>query len=380
MNAAIVTLVAEIPVKGEVLKWARTFRRLSVQDAAELLGLDAQEVRDYEAERKRPTVTVLNEISAKYQINLAALLMDEPLPPDDRITDFRRTADHAPSIETMVANEDVREALEAFAEISQAKSRIVKKPNLPHASITDDVDKLAARERSRFGVTVDQQRDWPNDAAARRKWRELIERMGIFTYMLDLGQECSGFSVIQDGWAAICVNDDVPSEGHKIFTLFHEYCHLLLRQAGISDENNNNTVERFCNQFASGLLIPEHALRAAIGEVDAPYEFSSDTVRKLAGRFRVSARAMAYRLEDVGLASKGFYGRITGPWELPVQRTKDTTGQPDYRRIQLKKLGLLHMSTVNAAAKQRVINAHDVTVLTGLNQAGLAKVLGDRKK
>ena len=89
---------------------------------------------------------------------------------------------------------------------------------------------------------------------------------------------------------------------------------------------------------------------------------------------------MAYRLEDVHLASRGFYSRITGPWELPGQKGRDQKGKPDWRKIQLKKLGLLHMSTVATAVKRRAINAHDVTVLTGLTEAGLAKLLGDRRR
>ena len=36
----------------------------------------------------------------------------------------------------------------------------------------------------------------------------------------------------------------------KTFTLIHEYCHLLLREPGISDQNTQNPVEAFCNQFA----------------------------------------------------------------------------------------------------------------------------------
>src|SRR5258708_22518546 len=97
--------------------------------------------------------------------------------------------------------------------------------------------------------------------------------------------ELSGFSISRDGLAAICVNDREPTEGAKIFTLFHEYCHLLLRKTGISDENSRNKVERFCNQFAASFLIPMSALTNAVGGIETPFEFPDADVKGFATRF-----------------------------------------------------------------------------------------------
>ena len=109
--------------------------------------------------------------------------------------------------------------------------------------------------------------------------------------------ELSGFSVFRDGMAAICINDREPTEGAKIFTLLHEYSHLLLRRTGISDENNDNEVERFCNEFAASFLIPRQPLVDATGDVEIPHEFSDSDVKNLARKFRVSNRAIASDLK-----------------------------------------------------------------------------------
>jgi cytoskeletal protein RodZ len=43
----------EIPTSGEVLKWAREFRGLSLDEAAERLGLPIDELKAFEAGRKQ---------------------------------------------------------------------------------------------------------------------------------------------------------------------------------------------------------------------------------------------------------------------------------------------------------------------------------------
>src|SRR5207253_681067 len=145
-----------------------------------------------------------------------------------------------------VAREEIEEALEVFEDIRAEVRGIVPKLNIGRAQLDQDPEVVAARERRKFNVSIEEQRQWHGLGEARRRWRERIEERGVFTYMIPLPeQELSGFSLLHDDLAAICVNDREPTEGAKIFTLLHEYCHLLLRQTGISDENSSNRVERF---------------------------------------------------------------------------------------------------------------------------------------
>jgi len=215
----------------------------------------------------------------KYEINFASLLMPEPLPPVQRLTDHRVRHGRAPlNIDSIIAMDDVEEALEAFSEIASESPRLIPKLNIGTAALDENPADVAARERRKFNVSIEAQRSWPNpnlrapDAAASRGSRSVH----VFLPMQPPG-ELSGFSLLHEGLGAICVNDREPNEGAKIFTMFHEYCHLLLRQGGISDENNSDRVERFCNKFAASFLIPRTALVVAIGDVQIPHDFSDST-------------------------------------------------------------------------------------------------------
>ena len=162
---------------------------------------------------------------------------------------------------------------------------------------------VAARERKRFGVSVEEQQKWQQGTGqATREWRKRIEDHGVFTYMISMPPEVSGFSMFRDGVAAICVNDGQSTNGRKIFTMFHEYCHLLLRSAGVSDENSTNDVERYCNEFAASFLVPKDSLAQSVNGLT---EVSDADVKRLAGRFRVSNSAMALRLEKTGFVARG---------------------------------------------------------------------------
>ncbi len=306
--------------------------------------------------------------------------MPEPLPIEKRLTDHRVRFGRSPlNIDTLVAMEEINEALDAFADIADDSRRIVPTLNIGTATLKDDPEAIAARERKRFGVSMDEQRTWRGLDGARRQWRQRIEDRGVFTYMIKLQApgELSGFSIFKNELAAICINDREPTEGAKIFTLFHEYCHLLLRQNSISDENNSDRVERFCNRFAASFLIPRQPLRDVIDPaIDTPYEFSDGDVKELARQFRVSNRAMAYRLEETGLAPEGFYGRRTGPWDLPVSQPIQSAleSQPTYITLRLKRIGRLHATTALRAAKSHVINSFDASQLIGLKPSSFLKL------
>jgi Zn-dependent peptidase ImmA (M78 family) len=366
-------LMAQVPVNGKVLKWAREIRGLGLDDAAELLNVSSGELEAYESEEKKPLVGFLRTMSAKYRINFSSLLMPGPLPVKKLPTDYRkRFGKRRLSIDTIVAIEEVREALEVFRDISSTRKSPVHKAKLGRATLRDDPEELAAQERRKFGVSFEVQRSWRWLSKARIEWRKRIEERGVFTYMIAMPiEELSGFSVFQNDLAAICVNDNESTEGAKIFTFFHEYCHLLLRKSGISDEKDGNSVERFCNEFAASFLIPrsqlQYAISAILGDITTPYEFSDAHVKRLSQGFLVSNRAMAFRLEKIGFAPRGFYGRRTAPWDAPTPPKPITPdSQPDYVRMRYKRNGPLHTSTVLEAVKRNAINSFDASELIGI--------------
>jgi Zn-dependent peptidase ImmA (M78 family) len=361
-NAAVVA-VAQISVNGDVLKWARNERGFDRRSAARLLGIPEVELEAYEGGYKKPLVTLLRRMADKYEIAYVSLFLPEPPAPLPKIHDFRTlTAGVASSIthETAVAIQDVRDALERFAEMRAEDETAVSLPRLEMIRPKESPEDLAARMRRRFGVRIEDQQGW-SLSFARDEWRRRIEAVGVFVYLKPMNlNDCRGFSMIHEGLAAICINDREESAGAETFTLWHEFCHLLRRQGGISDENRYNPVERYCNLFAASFLIPKTKLREILNSPTKPTVYGDSKVKQLANRFKVSNRAMALRLESTGLAPRGFYSARTAAWDVPKVRPKATAIKgPTAVQRAARVFGRHHTKTVLRAYKSGLLTGAD---------------------
>jgi len=102
------------------------------------------------------------------------------------------------------------------------------------------------------------------------------------------------------------------------FTLFHEYGHLLRRSDAacadfVSPRASNPSEERWCERFAAGFLLPEDGVRKEASKQEVSTTSMTSDPRmawSLANRFGVSARAMALRLQELGLADKTLYAAV----------------------------------------------------------------------
>jgi Zn-dependent peptidase ImmA (M78 family) len=106
---------------------------------------------------------------------------------------------------------------------------------------------------------------------------------------------------------AIVISKEDLFKNAQIFTLIHEYAHLLIRRPGISDLRFDNPTEAFCNRFAGAFLMPIDALKLLLPKwPNEPTNWNSTTIITIAARLKVSARALALRLEELQKAPRNF--------------------------------------------------------------------------
>ena len=153
---------------------------------------------------------------------------------------------------------------------------------------------------------------------------------------------------------AIIINKGEYSSNARTFTLIHEYAHLLIRRPGISDLKSENPTEAFCNRFAGAFLMPEEALKLLMPNwPEQTQEWDSETVRDAAVRLKVSAQAVAIRLEELKKAPRGFSRRFA---TKPIPKSADkSSGGGDPIATRLSELG--------GRFTQSVINALDREVI-----------------
>jgi len=374
--------MVDVPVNHKVLIWARKERGLTEQQAADLLRLPINEFNDLEAGHKKPTLAMLDRMARQYQIPFASLLMPDPLPDSarPRIPDFRTHLGMRPRIdhELLTALDVVNLQIEMFTEVREAHPELFQAPALPDYSKIVDPKEAANKERARIGPTVDQQVGWKTVATAFRRWRAIIERQGIFVYLTSIGPEndVRGFAIYDErGIPVALINGDESESSARIFSLVHEYAHILIRKPGISDQNRKNSVERWCNQFAAYFLMPAERFKAETLQIDPSKTWSDTALRKIAEVFKVSMSAVALHLEDMGLAREGFYDRKHAEWK---PRKPRKGGQPmSYAERQVNRLGVRHVSVVLDALDRRYINQLDAYEMTEVGPSHFEDLRGE---
>jgi len=357
--------MTDIPVSGHVLAWARNFRGLSPEEAAERLGISTAELEELETEVRRPTLTKFEKIAATYQLPLATLFRRTPPPEPDELPDFR-TFEGAPpqiSFEFRVALSNVR-SLQAKLRVLRSEDDGYHVAALRQYDLRGDPYAQGGFERERIGISVQRQLDWSADDGFRH-WRAVIERLGIAVYLQKFDvTDCRGCSLWDEGVTpAIIINKAERSENAWVFTLIHEYAHLLVRRPGISDLNRRNPVEAFCNRFAAAFLMPMEALRRLLPEWPTrPIEWPDATIREVARQLKVSAQALAIRLEELGRAEVGLHRRFA-----IARHPRQPTSGGDYVRTRLSELGGHFTGSIMSALDREIIDSVHASEALGLN-------------
>lgn len=131
----------------------------------------------------------------------------------------------------------------------------------------------------------------------------LLETNGLRIFSLSENTaSVNAFSFWRDAKPYIFLNNFKTAES-SIFDAAHELGHLTMHKHG--DPKESRSAEREANSFASAFLMPANDVRSAV-----PRRITIDVVLKIKKRWRVSAMAMAYRLNSLRLLSDWQYKSI----------------------------------------------------------------------
>ncbi|MGD0743412.1 MAG: XRE family transcriptional regulator [Acidimicrobiales bacterium] len=264
---------AEALVEPELLTWARSTAGLDLAEAARKAAVDVDRLANWENGEQRPTIAKLRDLARVYRRPLAAFYLPEP-PEDPRPPkDFRRLPGEVAGVESPELRYELRKAIARrdFAlELLVANDEEAPVLGL-QAQLTDAPEHLGSKIRRYLGVTPREQARWLPPYGAFNAWRDAIEFAGVLvTQLTDVElSEVRGFSISDQPLAVIAVNiKDAPNG--RTFSLMHEFVHVILRQGGLCDLEDEEdrprdllNVERFCNRTAAEALMPEAAVLAS---------------------------------------------------------------------------------------------------------------------
>jgi len=307
----------EVNISPAIIKWARESGGFSVKEVANKLRTSEENYEKIETGKKNPTYRQLDILANYFKRPLATFFLPEPPEEPSIAASFRIL----PKSEEYLSKElhlAIRKAryYQSIANELMRDLGIDIKLKVPSVSINDDPIIIAQKERERFGISIDKQLKWQNAYSAFNEWRSAVEQLNVlvFQYKFPL-QSARGFSLMDKAPPVIVLNssDNVLA---RIFTLFHEYGHILLESPEIYAEEeeisaNNLEVETWCNRFSSEFLIPESVLRDDMDFQDflKSQQLSElpEILKSLSKKFKVSRYAVLTKIRSLNLVSQSDY-------------------------------------------------------------------------
>ena len=309
----------DIPLRPEVLRWARERARLDVETLANRIGTSPARVESWESDgRIRPKQ--VEKLARATHTAGGLLYLPEPPVETLPVSDFRTLRDE----EMRTPSPDLLDV------IDQARQRQDWFRDYLVGAREDSLDWVGAlRIDMPIGVAAEQvRRAMAVDTELRRSastWEEalrlqiaLIEEHGAMVMRSGIVgndthrplsvDEFRGFA-LADSYAPLIFINATDTKGAQMFTLAHELMHIWVGASGVSNLDKtypaDGAIERFCNAVAAELLVPADELRAAWRDART----KADPEAALTRRFKVSRIVILRRLRDLDMISRDTFLR-----------------------------------------------------------------------
>jgi len=289
-------------VRPEIFKWLRESAGYSIEEVSKILGVDPkiiENIEDSNEEYEDIELGWLRKLSDKYKRQLACFFL--PGVPEDEVNILtnisKRYYRYSKQEPITLETPGVKELLLAYRRARYLRSIIEEDERREPArySMEDDPEHTARMERRIYES---------NNINAKVNFdgiRKYIESYSIYVFQFDLPLDIiRGFTLVDERPYIIVINSNDSTAG-KLFTLMHEYAHVLLREGsycnieeGLKDNYN---IETWCNRFAAEFLIPKDEL---LNDIMSRKIIDDNELNKLSNKYSVSRYALAIRLRNIG--------------------------------------------------------------------------------
>ena len=300
-------------VNPSMLVWARESARMDIETAAKKANVKPERLALWERGDARPTIIQLRKFGRIYKRPIAVFYLPEPPTGYQPMRDFRRlrgdgAANESPELAFEIRQANARReiALELSAALGEEPAEFPLA-----ATMSDDAEILSAKIRAFLGIGIDAQTKWKPGYDSFNAWRAAFENAGMLVFQASGVplEEMRGFSISDMPLPVIVVNNkDAPNS--RVFTLFHELAHILLREGGICDLYDDAGIEVFCNRVAGATLIPRESLVSedVVTSKSGDVHWSDHEIKAIANKYGVSREVALRRILGIGRTTEHFYG------------------------------------------------------------------------
>lgn len=362
-----------------MLEWAREEIGYTIDQAAEALGLSPEALRSAELGKHPLTLIQLRKAAEKFDVPFGFFYLSKPPYPKSfkPIPDFRIEPGffgmnhHRLGLEI----KKCRDRREVFIDLANKLDEKIKPFEVVAENKPLDIGVVI---RQRLGISI---RDIAklNFDEIYNFWKYKIEQDGVLVYESQYIPEATGVigvAIYYGVCPIILIKRGGDFNERKLFTLLHEYAHLLLGKSALNDassltientDSEETQIETLCNQIAGEILVPSNQINKddyiRLGLVEK-MEF-------LASKFKVTYSTAAVCLKRVNLID---YQQLTELLErrrqAAIQKRNDNknTKPPEIPREVLNRLdmGRPMFNTVLEAYSTGLLDVYDASKILNL--------------
>ncbi|MDR3195267.1 MAG: ImmA/IrrE family metallo-endopeptidase [Endomicrobium sp.] len=272
INKHQVSTSVKASINPRVLKWAREAVCFSHSDIVKKLNKKTIKEIDliaWEEGRDFPTIDIAKSLAKLYGIKFITFYLPSIPKNIKPLKDFRGVSDAAAFSKNFVfLMREIQGKQEWLKEYFASKG---KKPiNFISSVNIDNGIKTAVNSLNSLLLTDIKLKPKADDTL--KALVKKIESLGVFVsignsfnghylYAIE-SAEARGFAIADKIAPFIFINSKDNKEA-QLFTLIHEFCHLLLGKSGVSDTSSDNRkpIEVFCNKATAEFLMPTEKFR-----------------------------------------------------------------------------------------------------------------------
>ena len=373
-----------VDIEPSVLKWLIDSSGWNYDELAKRLGTNTENIEKFLNKEKKPTYNQLEEMSLLFKRPVALFLLSKPLEEKPKPKDFRMIPDKLNKFDkkTLLVMRKARNLQELSKELALNISNETK-CKIQKYTIQDNPKEIGKEYREKFELNEIKQRQFKNSYDLFRDLREILEDKNIFVFQFSMPiEDARGFVFCDELPFVIVVNSKDKIEA-RIFTMMHEFAHILLRESVIdlpsaSKPNNNNT-EKWCNEFASNFLLPEN-----FNEIIRNTEELTQrkTLNSLSKRYKISKGMLLYNMYKLNYISNSEYNEKLNQYteETITSKTSKKGGGITLEKKRVLEMGNNFISLVADNYDKKYITYSDALGYLSIKSKRFNKLLARVKK
>lgn len=378
----------EVSIEPRVLKWLIESSGWTKEEIAKRLRTSTSNIVEIELGRKKPSLRQLKELSKIFKRPLAAFLLSKPKHEKAKPKDYRMIPDKIGKFDkkTILVMRKARRLQELTRELSgninqEAKSKLEK------INISGNPEKIAGKFREKFNLTEEKQRKFKTSYELFNYLRDHFEDLNIYIFQFSMPvEDARGFVFVDENPKVIVVNTKDCIEA-RLFTLIHEFGHILLGESAIDlpdvTSTYSNKIEKWCNEFASSFLLPRDMARS-IFESNKRILTKKESLKRFSNRYKISKAMLLLNMLKLKYITDGEYNIIISNYKKVVniskQKSKKSRGGIPSDVKCMSEIGNKFVSLVANNYDRDHITYSDALNYLSIKSKNFDKVLSKAKK